>query len=246
VGPLPVITIFKHRHGRALKVSFSNTPVFYSCLKLRFLYDFGKRLDMGGSGSGRRWNSKETTSDYCQLDIRQWQREGLLEAFRSFVYLCWKVDVLPAPNLRAKPGRVILSTLDGASKQSAVWLEWTPCNYGGSRAWFLCPAPNCGQRVAILYGGAVACRHCRGLAYDSQQRSAKRQAVQAAAGIRIMLGGSGSLAEPFPPKPKGMHWRTYQRFYSRAERCESIFFGGIAALVERLEKLSTRLERRIT
>jgi hypothetical protein len=29
----------------------------------------------------------------------------------------------------------------------------------------------------------------------------------------MMLGGSGSLAESFPPKPKGMHWRTYWRLY---------------------------------
>jgi hypothetical protein len=201
---------------------------------------------MGGSGSGRRWNSKETTSDYYQLDVRQWQRKGLLEAFRSFICLCWKVDVLPAPNLRAKPSRVILSRSDSSSEKRPVWLEWTPCNYGGSRAWFLCPAPNCGQRVAILYyGGAVACRHCRRLAYDSQQRSAKRQALQAAAGIRVMLGGSGSLAEPFPPKPKGMHYRTYLRFYARAERHEAMFFGALAASVKWLEKLSTTFERRM-
>jgi hypothetical protein len=198
---------------------------------------------MGGSGSGRRWG-KETTSAYYQMDIRRWQRKGLLEAFRSFFCLCWQVDVRPAFNLSAKPNRVILSRLDGYYEKLPVSIEWTSCNYGGSRAWFLCPAPNCGRRVAILYyGHDVACRRCRHLAYDSQQRSAKRQALHAAAYIRMRLGGSGSLAEPFPPKPKRMHWRTYRRLYARAERREATFFGTLAASVGWLDKLSTRLER---
>ena len=46
---------------------------------------------MGGFGSGQRWNSKATTSNYGQLDVRDWQREGLLVVGRSF--LCWPWDV---------------------------------------------------------------------------------------------------------------------------------------------------------
>jgi hypothetical protein len=34
--------------------------------------------------------------------------------------------------------------------------------------------------------------------------------------IRTRLGGSGSLADDFPSKPKGMHWRTYHRFIIKA------------------------------
>ena len=30
----------------------------------------------------------------------------------------------------------------------------------------------------------------------------------------MKLGGSGTLAEPFPPKPKGMHRKTYIRLYA--------------------------------
>lgn len=32
-----------------------------------------------------------------------------------------------------------------------------------------------------------------------------------ASAIRKRLGGSGSVDEAFPSRPKGMHWRTYQR-----------------------------------
>ena len=49
---------------------------------------------MGGSGSGRRWGSRATTSAYRQLDIRQWQRSGLLGAGRSFVREAWDIDVI--------------------------------------------------------------------------------------------------------------------------------------------------------
>jgi hypothetical protein len=40
---------------------------------------------MGGYGSGRRWSSKATTSAYSQLDVRHWQRNGLLAVGRSYV-----------------------------------------------------------------------------------------------------------------------------------------------------------------
>jgi len=36
------------------------------------------------------------------------------------------------------------------SEDYPVEVEWTACNYGGSRPWFRCPARGCGRRVAIL------------------------------------------------------------------------------------------------
>jgi hypothetical protein len=35
--------------------------------------------------------------------------------------------------------------------------------------------------------------------------------------IRYRMGGSGNLIEPFPDKPKNMHWKTYWRLYEKSE-----------------------------
>ena len=179
---------------------------------------------MGGFGSGRR-GGRATTCQYQQLDVRLWQRSGLLERFGRFRWGYWDVSVSFAA--RSRPDWVFLSRLDHSPTKYQVWLVWTPCNYGGARPWFLCPRECCGHRVAILYaGGTIACRHCRNLAYPSQQESQRKRTLRRAQAIRIKLGGSASLAEPFPPRPKGMHRRTYQRLFSQSARREGFFWGG--------------------
>jgi len=121
-------------------------------------------------------------------------------------------------DLRVDAERVTLSYLccgpnaEWQSVEYPVHLEWTPCHYGGHRAWFRCPADGCGRRVAILYyAGIFACRRCHQLAYWSQRCSASEGALRRAQAIRERLGGTGNMYCPFPVKPKGMHWRTYRR-----------------------------------
>ena len=46
--------------------------------------------------------------------------------------------------------------------------------------------------------------------------------VSRAQKIRMRLGGSARLAEPFPDEPKGMHWRTYSRLRDRAQASENL------------------------
>jgi hypothetical protein len=38
--------------------------------------------------------------------------------------------------------------------------------------------------------------------------------------IRMRLGGSASMLDEFPEKPKGMHWRTYDRLYRMLDEAE--------------------------
>jgi hypothetical protein len=93
-----------------------------------------------------------------------------------------------------------------------VYLEWTGLHYGGRRAWFRCPAKGCGRRVAILYGGAIfACRHCHRLAYLSQRESAGDLATRRADKLRQRLGWEPGILNGEGSKPKGMHWRTFER-----------------------------------
>lgn len=196
---------------------------------------------MGGSGSGRRWYSKATTFEYYQLDVRRWQRDGLLVAGRSFVCQWGNVEVVAPSSVRAEPDRVILCSQGGCTY--SVRLAWTPCNYGGARAWFLCPARGCGRRVAILYGaGPFACRHCHQLAYDSQQDSGWRRSMRRARAARMKIGGSANLTEPLPEKPKGMHWRTYSRLYIQAAGRERVFLADYAGLLTSLEQQISRFK----
>lgn len=176
-----------------------------------------------------RSGGRTTTSTYRQLDIRYLQRKGFLRP-GTFAPLSWSCNGEPYGLIRitAAPDRITLSYSHRRNgeqwkrEEYAVPLEWQPCNYGGRRAWFRCPALGCGRRVAILYGGEIfACRHCHNLAYDSQSEPPHGRALLKAQAIRSRLGGSGSLAEDFPDKPKGMHWRTYYRLCNQAENAEN-------------------------
>jgi hypothetical protein len=102
----------------------------------------------------------------------------------------------------------------------------TDCHFGGVRRWFRCL--KCRRRVAIVYGvGATfACRRCQKLAYPSQRRRlhpADREREQAQR-IRLRLGGSANLLEPFPEKPKWMRWATYRRLHTAATESTSRSF----------------------
>ena len=60
--------------------------------------------------------------------------------------------------------------------------------------------------------------------------------MRRARAIRMKLGGSLSLADPFPEKPNGMHWRTYYRFCRNGERREGLALAGLESLESRLKR----------
>lgn len=182
---------------------------------------------MGGRGSGRRWHygANDTTSDYWTLDVRRWQRDGLLTPGRSFGWQ-WRRDaeVVAAIQVRADEGRVILvyrHRRGGGHWEDEgypVGLDWTPCHLGGQRPWFRCPAQGCGRRVALLYlggSGIFACRHCYRLAYACQRETGHDRAARRADRIREKLGWEPGILNGPGWKPTGMHWRTFERL--RAE-----------------------------
>lgn len=177
---------------------------------------------MGGIGSGRRYQGgKDTTRERRSLDVRRLQRDGLLKPGQSYGWNWYRNDEKVSSILiQAESARLILryqhQSRGGAWQpmEYPVYLEWTSCNLGGSRAWFLCPGEGCGRRVAILYiggGGIFACRHCYRLAYESQRESADDRAIRRADTIRRRLGWKPGIANGYGSKPKGMHWHTFER-----------------------------------
>jgi hypothetical protein len=175
---------------------------------------------MGGIGSGRRNQSgKATTSDRRPLDIRRLQRDGLLTPGRScsWQWRCYGQEVASI-QIRAEAGQVILNYQnrsnggDWQPKEYPICVEWTDCNLGGQRAWFRCPAMGCGKRVAILYAGAIfTCRHCQKLAYACQRETLDDRSARRADTLRRRLQWPAGILNGTGGKPKGMHWRTFER-----------------------------------
>ena len=104
----------------------------------------------------------------------------------------------------------------------------TATGFGGVRQWFQCLS--CSRRCRVLYGGAYfRCRRCIGLRYDTQYEPAFARAATRALKIRERLGSKGGIDDFFPPRPKGMHRRTYERLQEHDERLQNAWAGGIAA-----------------
>jgi hypothetical protein len=95
----------------------------------------------------------------------------------------------------------------------AVWLERTPQHYGGHRIWWRCP--RCQQRRAVIYGvasdGRFGCRGCMHLAYSSEADDVTGRSWRATRKLARRLGSDEHAPQVPPPKPKGMHQRTYER-----------------------------------
>jgi len=70
--------------------------------------------------------------------------------------------------------------------QQPVTLEWTSCNFGGNRPWFICPNAGCDRRVAVLHaaGKWFPCRHCYDLSYERQREDKMHRALRRAQKIR--------------------------------------------------------------
>ena len=119
-----------------------------------------------------------------------------------------------------------------------VSLDWTDCNFGGKRPRFVCPGVGCGRRSAILYGLGkyFLCRHCYDLTYQSQRCNKMYRALHRAQNIRRRLGGSANMMEPFPEKPKGMHWETYERLWWEHHEAEMQQLLDMREWLDKLEK----------
>jgi hypothetical protein len=192
---------------------------------------------MGGYGSGRHSNI-DSTDDCRSIDVRKWQRQGLLRTDQSFS-CSWSRNGKSNGqiNVRLKPEAMWLSyscrVRDGDWQylDYAVGLQTTVCHYGGKRYWFSCPAIGCGKRVAVLYIGNkyFACRKCYQLAYSSQRETVEDRAVRNVDKIRDKLEWEPGFLNGHGSKPKGMHWKTFHRLYAEYDKLVNQAMSGYTA-----------------
>ena len=101
----------------------------------------------------------------------------------------------------------------------------------GKRWWFICPGSGCGKRVGVLFlGNILVCRHCWGMAYSSQNKAYYDRQSDKAFQLAAKLGHQGSVFDGFyGNKPRGMHWKTYNRKVAEIERAaETGLLGAMA------------------
>ncbi len=108
---------------------------------------------------------------------------------------------------------------DGTPVKARITFAETATRFGGRRLWLLCP--RCYRNCRVIYAGQgrIACRICHGLRYSSQAKSRADRATRAMFKIVRRLDPAQDIND-LPPKPKGMHWRTYNRLVDRYEKSD--------------------------
>ncbi len=203
---------------------------------------------MGGFGSGRPSGSgREKVEHARSIDVNRLHREGCLRAGWMGGWQ-WTRDgeTVASINLRTEEDclhltyRVRVGGGEWEDVAETVLIVRVACRFGGARPYFICPGVvngvACGRRVAKLHGPGryFLCRHCYRLAHASQGEGAWDRTLRRADKIRQRLGGAPGMAAPFPPKPKGMWRRTYQRLRDRAFEDEMQADEAFARQAERL------------
>lgn len=112
-----------------------------------------------------------------------------------------------------EPGQEVLGSLA---------LEWSPCPFGGARAYWRCP--RCDRRCEVLFladpaaSGPIAadghaCRRCARVAYESSSMTrvdrlyTRRDAILDLLEMKAPAIGRGVIWR----KPRRMHWDTFFR-----------------------------------
>jgi hypothetical protein len=177
---------------------------------------------------------KTVLDDLLQLDLVALDRQGLHPGHQTT--LRWpqahgeplRVDLkVEADALLLRPA---MADTEGTPSWHRIRLTRIRQRLGGERLWLLCPG--CQQRCRILYWTtSFSCRRCVGLSYASQHQYADERLLFRAKTIRARLGGSGSMLEPFPDRPKNMRRITYEKLRAKDRILDH---GSLMAIAKRL------------
>jgi len=175
---------------------------------------------MGGLWSGRRSNSKRKVENSLDLSSTWLYRKGFFEeGFGG--NMSWSRKNLQGESitfssigcLYLKGILTLRYTHDKENVSSPIRIDWTHCNFGKERPWFICP--NCHRRVEklrLIGTKDFLCRTCNHLTYESCNKSKdiSYRYSEKAKNLRLQAGAEdGCLLSPFPKKPKNMQWYTY-------------------------------------
>jgi ribosomal protein L37AE/L43A len=191
---------------------------------------------MGGRGSGRTasFGLGVTLCDEMHSVDLAWLRRQTGLAVGHSGKIIWSRGGRPTGNISYRVETAGLRLQYRTRPFNGEWrdvndlipFQWTDTNFGGRRQWFICPS--CQRTCRIIYGGSVfRCRRCHSLRYETQYEPSFARAATRALKIRSRLGGRGGIDDPFPPKPKGMHWRTYKRLRAIEEQLQYAWARGI-------------------
>jgi hypothetical protein len=198
---------------------------------------------MGGHGSGRhyRWDTKTVLEECRSIDVRDWKRRRMLREGTGFSWAWWRDNVKTA-NIQVFILSSSVRLVCRYRKNGGEWrdvdeiisLVTTPCHFGGERIWFRCPS--CSKRAAKLYSASAyfRCQRCCRAPYASQQETDLDRANRKARKLRRKLNDDGGIGDPIWKKPKGMHWRTFERLREKVERQDEIANGAFIAHAARL------------
>ena len=191
------------------------------------------------------WDKKGNTDQYKKIDVRYMQRESLLNSgqVNSLRWTSQRTgEVVGRVDYEVKAEGVCFS-YRVRSNPSEAWrpysylvpVTYTPCNYGGTRAWFNCP--HCLKRVAVLYlDEQIACRTCHKLNYTSQQQTKGTwQERDRMNKVREKLGWPLVQDVLFRIKPKGMHYTNFERLCKEHDYYERRYLAGFMAVLDRLQ-----------
>ena len=169
-----------------------------------------------------------------RVDIRVWRKRGYLTPGQVFSWAWTRGDERTGSigvRVHDAHSLSLLYTVaaDGERRDASqvISLIRTPCRYGSSRPWFVCP--RCHRRAGLLFmrWGRFACRHCQRVAYSSQSEDAIARALRKEGKVQGRLGADWA-------RPKGMRQITYYRLLESLFAIEEQREAAFARLLSKL------------
>lgn len=208
---------------------------------------------MGGLGSGGHNHSgRRTTADAHRLDVNKLRRAGVLTEGWIGGWQ-WTSNGQKSADIQIRTGVTTITLIYRTREREGLWREveqpigiaWESCRFGGQRPYMRCPG--CDQLVETIYLiGNARCRTCHRLVYPSQRERELDRACRKVRKIRERIGVDlCALDGPCYGKPKGMHWKTFDRVLRDDLGTMQMVHSGImskfGAINDRLGKMGTDL-----